>query len=142
MQRQNPIIIVDDDADDQEVYQEVLPQVLEELSLRNPLHFYISSKEMLQYLQTSRKIPALMICALHMKNESGLQLKKILKEDPKYADLRFPFILLADLPSHEEIEKAYGLQVQGIFEKPFNLQDMHHLFYHLLSYWKLCKVPL
>ena len=139
MQRQNPIIIIDDDPDDLEVYQELLPQVLEELSLKNALHFYTSSKEMLKDLEASKRIPALLLCALHMKNENGLQIKKALMEDPRIPGIRFPVILLADVPSDEEIEMSYTLHVQGVFEKPYNLTNLRSIFYHLLGYWKHCK---
>ena len=139
MHNRNPIVIVDTDADDRDAYQEVLTQLIKELDLKNPLLVYAAQSEMLQHLQTSTISPALIICELHEKGESGLQLKKTLMEDPLYAGVHCPFILLGDHIPENEIKRAYQLQVQGVFEKPFTPADLHLLFSHIQGYWQHCK---
>ncbi len=66
-----PIIIVEDDIDDQEIFADVI----KELGISNELIFFPRCPEALQFLQTSTKQPFIIICDINLPGLNGLEFK-------------------------------------------------------------------
>ena len=72
MSRIGPIIIAEDDVDDQEIMREVF----ESLSIANPLHFFTRGEEVLDYLATTQEKPFIIISDVNLVGMNGLELRR------------------------------------------------------------------
>lgn len=133
-----PIIIIEDDEDDQEF----LSQVLEELEIKNEVLFFISCIPALHYLQTTKDSPFLILCDVNLPIKTGIEFKSDIDGDPKLRIKSIPFIFYSTSDDQPTIDHAYTqLTVQGFFRKAAKLQDIRDLMKIIFDYWKHCLHP-
>lgn len=130
-----PIIIVDDDKDDHELYEESIRAI----GISNEIHFFNKAKEMLDYLLSTEEQPFLILSDVNMPEMTGLELKKIIQDDPYLCTKGIPFIFISTNASKVSVRHAHALSVQGYFEKPSSLDGIKEMFRKLFEYWELCK---
>lgn len=68
----NPIFIVDDDADDQDILREVLA----ELGLKNEIQFFTDAETLINELRSNPIVPFLIISDINLPKMTGLELRK------------------------------------------------------------------
>jgi CheY-like chemotaxis protein len=132
-----PIIFVDDDADDQFIYQEIC----ERLALPNKLKFFTHAHAVLNYLRTTTEKPLIIFCDINMPEMDGLQLRKKLNDEEYLRRKSIPFIFFSTAATIEQVQQAYDLTVQGFFLKEQNFAETEATFRMILDYWKKCKYP-
>lgn len=133
-----PIIIIEDDEDDQEF----LAQVLEELEVRNEIKFFTSCLPALDYLSTTQESPFLILCDVNLPIKTGIEFKKEMDEDPKLRRKSIPFLFYSTSDDQPTVDYAYTqLTVQGFFRKQSKLQDIKKMMKIILEYWKHCLHP-
>jgi CheY-like chemotaxis protein len=88
MPKTGPIIIVEDDHDDQQV----LKEVFEELKLPNILRFFNSCVEALNYLLTTIERPFLIISDINVPAMNGFELKEKINQNEQLRRKNIPFI--------------------------------------------------
>ena len=130
-----PILIIEDDKDDQEVYEECI----RELGIENDIVFFEGGKPALDYLLTTEDQPFIIISDVNMPGMSGLELKKIIFDDPFLCTKGIPFVFISTNASKIPVRHAHALSVQGYFEKPANVKEIKNLLRTLFEYWDLCK---
>ena len=130
-----PIVILEDDKDDQEVYAEVI----REIGITNDFRFFDNATDVLKYLTTTEEQPFILISDINMPQMTGLELMKKIQEDPYLTSKGIPFVFLSTDASKVSIRHAHALSVQGYFQKPNNLNDLKGLFQALFTYWQLCR---
>lgn len=130
-----PIIIVDDDTDDQEMYAESIKSI----GVLNEIHFFGSGKEALDYLLVTEEQPFIIISDVNMPGITGLEFKRILEDNPYLKAKGIPFVFISTNASKVSVRHAHALSVQGYFEKPSNMDDIKKMLHILFDYWKLCK---
>jgi CheY-like chemotaxis protein len=84
-----PIVIVEDDLDDQEIYGEAIRAI----GLTNELRFFNGSQQALDYLLTTEEQPFIILSDINMPGMNGLELKKILSKTPTWQPKEFPLFL-------------------------------------------------
>ena len=132
---EGPIIIVEDDADDQELYTEVIKS----LGINNEIKLFSSGADVLQYLTTTEEQPFIILSDINMPRMTGLELKKNIQDDPYLCSKGIPFIFISTDASKVSIRHAHALSVQGYFQKPHNLAAMKEMLQAVFSYWELSK---
>jgi CheY-like chemotaxis protein len=137
MPTSGPIIIVEDDFDDQEI----LKEVFEELGIPNILHFFSSCIKALDYLLTTLEKPFLILSDINLPVMSGIELKQRINSNDYLRKKSIPFIFLSTSPNTMVIEQAYQMQVQGYFVKPTKLIDLKEMVQLIIEYWKTCRHP-
>jgi CheY-like chemotaxis protein len=137
MPKSGPIIIVEDDTDDQDIMQEVL----RDLHVSNPLRYFKNGKEALDYLYTTTEHPFLILCDINMPVMDGLELYTIIDKDPVLKEKNIPFIYLTTTGNPLIIRKAYNLTVQGFFQKKNNLTELRDCLKMIIEYWRACLNP-
>jgi CheY-like chemotaxis protein len=130
-----PIVIIDDDKDDQETYADVL----KELGIPNKILFFDDAKEGLDYLVSTEDQPFIILSDINMPGMSGLELKKIMQDDPYLNAKGIPFVFISTNATKVSVRHAHALSVQGYFEKPQNIEGIKHMLRTLFAYWELCK---
>jgi CheY-like chemotaxis protein len=137
MARIGPIIIIEDDQDDQELMEEVFKS----LGVQNQLKFFYSSMDAYSYLRTTEEKPFLILSDINLPQMSGIDLKKKINESEKIRRKSIPFIFLSTSSSHDAVLQAYENLAQGFFTKPQDMDSLKKMIEMILTYWKVCNHP-
>lgn len=130
-----PIIIIEDDKDDQEIYAEAIKAI----GLANEIHFFDGSQQVLEYLNTTEEQPFILLSDINMPGMSGLELKKYIEDDTYLRAKGIPFVFISTNASKTSVRHAYALSVQGYFQKPDSMEEIKEMLRILFSYWTRCK---
>jgi len=100
-----PILILDDDLDDQEFLQEAW----KDLNYKNELIFFTDPDDVLKYLKQEKITPFLIICDVNLNKMDGFEFKRKLLEDKLLKYKSIPFVFFSNSISNKQTEKAYDL---------------------------------
>ena len=89
MPHTGPIIIVDDDVDDQGI----IIDIFKDMGLGNELICFTNSCDALTFLRTTDKKPAFILSDINMPQKNGLQFKAEIDEDETLRMKSIPFII-------------------------------------------------
>lgn len=137
MPKSGPIVLVDDDTDDQEIMQEVLRN----LEVQNNLLIFKNGQEAVGYLKTTTDRPFLILCDINMPVMNGLELREAIEADPYLKDKSIPFIFISTTGNPAAVRKAYDLTVQGFFQKQNSLEQLSNDLKLIIAYWRTCLHP-
>jgi CheY-like chemotaxis protein len=137
MPKNGPIIIVEDDHDDQEM----LKEVFEELHFPNLLRFFSSCLEAFDYLCTTFEKPFLIISDINLPVMSGFDFKQKINSNEHLRRKNIPFIFLSTNSEKTAIAKAYDVLAQGYFVKPVKFGDIKELLVRIIHYWQFSSRP-
>lgn len=136
MQKANrPIIILEDDMDDQEIMKEVL----EDLQVPYRIDFYVHAKDLLDYLYTTKESPFLILSDVNLPSMNGLELRKIINDDDYLRMKSVPFVFFSTSSDEYAVKQAYDLTVQGYFVKQYSIPDIKSTLKLIISYWEQCE---
>ena len=130
-----PIIIVEDDLDDQELYAEAFRAI----GIINELRFFNGGLKLLEYLTTTEEQPFIILSDINMPGMSGLEMKRRIQEDPYLVSKGIPFVFISTNATKTSVRHAHALSVQGYFQKPNSMVETQAMLRILFEYWDLCK---
>ena len=130
-----PIVIAEDDADDQEIYAEAIKAI----GVNNEIRFFPNSQTVLEYLTTTEEQPFIILSDINMPGMTGLELKKQIQDDPYLRAKGIPFVFISTNSTNVSVRHAHALSVQGYFVKPDSLDAFKEMLKVLFSYWECCK---
>jgi CheY-like chemotaxis protein len=135
----NPIVIIDDDADDVELFR----QAFRELQVENEIIVFKDGLEFLDFINTlDKKSFFFILCDINMNNISGLELKQELYDNEKWRIECIPFLFFSTSETPLTINKAYSLNVQGYFVKPNSIDELKDMFDAMIKYWGYSEHPI
>jgi CheY-like chemotaxis protein len=137
MSKTGPIIIIDDDPDDQEM----ISRVIAKMNLENPVIKFYDGEEALHYFQHGNEQPFLTLCDINMPLMNGIELKENIQSDAFMRRKSFPFVYLTTTAHPDQIKKAYTLMVQGFFVKGQSYDELKETLIQIVSYWRKCSYP-
>lgn len=137
MYKNGTIIIIEDDADDQEV----LAEIFEKLQYPNQIVYFSNGEKVLEYLQTSNDKPFLIISDINLPRLSGIELRDKLHNNEQLRIRCIPYLFLTTSIAHRDVIDAYSKSVQGFFIKPARFSDLARLIQNIITYWKDCAAP-
>jgi two-component SAPR family response regulator len=135
--RSGPIIIIDDDVDDQEI----LKEAIKELQLSNVIKSFSNCADALYYLMDTEEQPFLIICDINLPVMSGLEFRRKIVESDRIRKKSIPFVFLSTSSRIEYVEEAYDMMVQGYFKKPNTMQEVKEILKISVNYWNICLHP-
>lgn len=138
MPKSGPIIIVEDDVDDQEL----LKEVFQELEIPNILRFFNSCLEALKYLQTTLERPFLIISDINLPAMTGFDFLKSINNNQRLKEKYIPFIFLTTASTASTIQQAYLMPAKGFFVKPLNGNQLRQTIAAIIEYWKISSIPI
>ncbi|HVG12833.1 MAG TPA: response regulator [Flavisolibacter sp.] len=130
-----PIMIVEDDSDDQEIY----AAAIQAIGITNELLFFDNAVSALSFLATTKDQPFIILSDVNMPQMTGLQFKEKIQQDDYLREKGIPFIFISTNASTTAVRVAHALSVQGYFQKPHTMDDIKDMLRKLFDYWELCK---
>lgn len=137
MSKSGPIIIIEDNKKDQLLYQ----IALQNLNVHNQVLFFDDGRDALEYLETTKDNPFLIICDINMPQMDGLDLRHRIAANPYLKKKATPFVFMSSTPSSANVKEAYELSVQGFFRKADGANGLERVLAMLLEYWSECIEP-
>jgi response regulator RpfG family c-di-GMP phosphodiesterase len=133
-----PIILVEDDKDDEEILREILG----ELGVENKLIHFNDSADAFEYLKNTSDKPLIIISDINLPKKNGIEFKREIDEDPGLRAKSIPFVFLSTSTDERSVNTAYKeLTVQGFFKKLSSFQELKSVIKLLIDYWKTCRHP-
>ena len=137
MAKNGPIIIVEDDLEDQEV----IADVLQLIGVKNELKFFDNGKLTLEFLLQTTTRPFFILSDINMPVMNGLELRHEIDQSEYLTQKSIPFIFYTTHAEKHAVEKAYAMSVQGFFQKPGTITEMQQLLHQIVSYWSSSHHP-
>ncbi|MDZ4824780.1 MAG: response regulator [Flavobacteriales bacterium] len=137
MNKNGAIIIVEDDADDQEMFIEVF----KELNYKNEVVFFNDGQEALNYLSAKTIEPFIVFSDINMPKLNGMELRKQIHENEDMRLKTIPYLFFTTTAQQEAVVEAYSKSIQGFFIKPSTFQDLKSILKTIVEYWQKCESP-
>lgn len=137
MNQNGPVIIIEDDVDDQEL----LTLVFKDLGYKNEICFFQDGKEALDYLNRTDVIPFLILSDINMPKEDGFALRNKVKMDAKLHVKCIPYLFFTSASTQQAVIDAYSMSVQGFFVKSDSYDELKETIGIIMQYWCKCTSP-
>lgn len=131
------IVIIEDDADDQEI----LSEIFKELQCPNEIIFFSDGLKALDYLKLPLVTPFLVISDINMPKLNGFDLRKSIFENKELSSKCIPYLFFTTAADKQSVIDAYSLSVQGFFVKPTSVVDLRRIIRRIIDYWSDCYSP-
>jgi len=133
-----PIIVIDDDRDDQEIMQDAC----RELGYSNQLLFFDIPTTAVEYLKTTTDSPFIIFSDVNLPRQNGIEFKREIDSNPLLRQKSIPFVFFSTYVDKHSVEIAYKeLSIQGFFQKSSNYEELKTSIKLIIDYWKICKHP-
>ena len=137
MTKSGPIVIIEDDLDDQEI----LGEIFTRLNYSNKIIFFNDGEEAFAYISEPDVAPFLILSDINMPRLSGLELRERIQANEELRMKSIPFIFFTTTANKKFVLEAYYKSVQGFFQKPNTLEELENKIKIIIEYWKECIAP-
>lgn len=137
MNKNGPIVIIEDDQDDQEI----LSEVLEELGYPNKVIFFSDGHRALEYLINSGDNPFLILSDINMPKLNGFQLREKVQNNEELRLKCIPYLFFTTSATQQSVIDAYSQSIQGFFVKPQSYTELKRIIKNIILYWQDCYAP-
>jgi DNA-binding NtrC family response regulator len=137
MNKRGPIVIIEDDIDDQEF----LGQAFDKLQYPNEIIFFADGEQALQYLTETSIEPFIIFSDINMPKLNGIELRSKVHENEDLRMKSIPFLFFSTAVEQQHVVEAYSKSVQGFFIKPFDFNQMVVMIKNIVEYWQSCVSP-
>ena len=137
MNKNGPVIVIEDDADDQEILQEVFRN----LGYPNEVIYFADGQQALDFLHKAETLPFLILSDINMPKLDGFELRKKLKSDAALQLKCIPYLFFTTALNRDAVVDAYSLSAQGFFIKPNAIKEVQETISIIMEYWKKCAAP-
>jgi CheY-like chemotaxis protein len=129
----NYILYADDDADDQSVMRELLPQVLPQVELI----IKDSGDDVIRFLDqldADAELPALIILDVNMPAWDGIQTLRMIKQNEKYHEI--PVMIFSTADNETERNLAFRAGAVAFIRKPSSYSELQTIIQSFAKYFK------
>ena len=138
MAKSGPIIVLEDDADDKSIFEEIL----QDLEITNKLIWFTKTAETLEYLKTTSEQPFIIFSDINLPVQNGIDFKKELDNDEQLRKKSIPFVFYSTSVDQKTVNDAYTkMTVQGFFQKKNTYNELKETIRLIVAYWEECKHP-
>lgn len=137
MNKRGPIIIIEDDLDDQEI----LAEVFKELECRNEIIFFGDGELALKYLIETDVKPFIIFSDINMPKLDGMELRAKIHENENLRIKSIPYLFFSTMAEQQNVVNAYSKSVQGFFVKPKDYTEIRDTIKTIMDYWHKCISP-
>ena len=137
MNKNGPIVIIEDDMDDQHLIQEIFS----ELSYGNEIVFHADGEAALAFINKEDVFPFLILSDINMPRLNGLELKKKIHTDAQLQQKCIPYLFFTTSASKRSVIDAYSMSAQGFFIKETSKDEIKATLRTIVEYWKKCHSP-
>ena len=137
MNKNGPIIVIEDDRDDQEL----MSDAFEDLGYKNEILFFGDGELALDYLVNNHVEPFIVFSDINMPKLNGMELREKIHNNEDLRLKSIPYLFFSTSSEQQFIIDAYSKSVQGFFIKPANYTDLKNILKTIVEYWKTCVSP-
>ncbi len=137
MNKTGPIVIIEDDVDDQDI----LTEIFKELDYGNKLIFFGDSVLALEYLTTTDTEPFLVLSDINMPKLSGMELREKIHNNEDLRLKSIPYLFFSTSAEQKHVIDAYSRSIQGFFIKPSDYDKLKNIIIKIVAYWQECESP-
>jgi CheY-like chemotaxis protein len=137
MDKNGPIIVIEDDADDQEI----IMSIFKKLDYKNDVIYFFDGDEALAYLLASNDKPFLILSDINMPKLNGFELRDKIQNNEDLRLKCIPYLFFTTAASQQGVVDAYSKSVQGFFVKPQRYADFERTIRRIVEYWQECMAP-
>jgi CheY-like chemotaxis protein len=135
--KNGPIIIIEDDADDQDF----LKEVFHKLNYQNKVLFFSDGLDAFDYIDQSDESPFLILSDINMPKLNGFELREKLKNDERLSNKCIPYLFFSTAANQKAVIDAYSQSVQGFFVKQTSMAELEKTISAIMEYWRRCAAP-
>ena len=137
MNKNGPVIVIEDDPDDQFL----LEEVFKTLNYSNEIIYFLNGQAALDFLNSTERIPFLILSDINMPKLDGFELRNKIHTDTQLAIKCIPYLFFSTAVSQKMVIDAYSLSVQGFFIKQTSISELEKTISVIMEYWKRCAAP-
>ena len=137
MNKNGPVIIIEDDKDDQDFFKEIFKK----LDYPNEILFFYDGQEALDHINKAEILPFLILSDINMPKLNGFELREKLKTDAALNIKCIPYLFFSTALNQKSVIEAYSMSVQGFFVKQNSLSELEKTISVIIEYWKRCAAP-
>ncbi|TDO71073.1 CheY-like chemotaxis protein [Flavobacterium chryseum] len=137
MNKGGPIIIIEDDLDDQDI----LTEVFKELNYKNEIIFFDDGEKALQYLTSTEIEPFIIFSDINMPRLSGMELRDKIHQNEDLRLKSIPYLFFSTSAEQRHVIDAYSKSIQGFFVKPSSYSEIRDIIKTIVGYWEACVSP-
>lgn len=137
LNKQGPIIVIEDDSDDQEI----LTEIFYELNYKNKIVFFNDGEEALDHINNTEDLPFLILSDINMPKLNGFALREKLRTDERLSNKCIPYLFFSTAVNQKHVIDAYSQSVQGFFVKQSSMSELKKTISVIIEYWRRCAAP-
>ena len=137
MNKGGPIIIIEDDIDDQDM----LGDVFKELGFQNEIIFFGDSLKALDFLTITEVEPFIIFSDINMPKLSGSELREKVHNNEDLRMKSIPYLFFTTSAEQKAVIDAYSKSIQGFFIKPDEYGKLKRVIKIIVEYWQECVSP-
>jgi len=137
MNKKGPILIIEDDMDDQEI----LAEIFERLNYENEVIFFNNGQKALAYLTEFNIQPFLILSDINMPILNGFELRDRIHNNEALRLKCIPYLFFTTTTSERAVVDAYAKSAQGFFVKPDSFEKLEQTIRKIVEYWQECISP-
>ena len=137
MNKTGPIIVIEDDLDDQEI----LVEIFQKLGYPNKVIYFVDGNEALEYLNKSEVQPFLILSDINMPRMNGFELRNKVFTNEQLQTKCIPYLFFTSGANRKSVTEAYAMSVQGFFLKPSSMAGLENTIKKIIEYWQECIAP-
>jgi CheY-like chemotaxis protein len=137
MNKNGPIIVIEDDIDDQDI----LTEIFKKLNYTNEIIFFTDGNAALELLNKSDVQPFLILSDINMPRLNGFELRSKIFTNEQLQNKCIPYLFFTTGANKKSVIDAYALSVQGFFVKPSSMEALERTIKKIVEYWQECIAP-
>lgn len=137
MNKTGPIVVIEDDSDDQEI----LKEIFDNLNYKNPIIYFSDGEDALKYLTETSIKPFLILSDINMPKLSGFELREKIYVNESLNLKCIPYLFFTTTSTQKSVIDAYSQSVQGFFVKPNDFARLQNTIKKIVEYWQECEAP-
>ncbi|MCW3092235.1 MAG: response regulator [Ferruginibacter sp.] len=137
MKKGGPVIIIEDDFDDQELLREIFKR----LNYGNELIFFSDGEQALDFLYSTTVKPFIILSDINIPRIDGMALRERINSDDQLKFKCIPYLFYSTAANPNQVFTAYSLSVQGFFQKGYSFTELEKTISIIMQYWERCVAP-
>ncbi len=137
MNQSGPVVVIEDDMDDQEMFLEVF----KELNYKNEIVFFGDGEKALEYLISTDIEPFLILSDINMPRLNGIELREKVYNNENLKQKSIPYLFFSTSAEQKHVIDAYSKSIQGFFIKPASFEELKLVIKKIVEYWQECVSP-
>jgi len=137
MNKDGPIIVIEDDMDDQEV----LAEIFLKLGYKNRICYFADGNKALEFIDMTEVHPFLILSDINMPKINGFEVRNRIFTNEELHTKCIPYLFFTTSATKKSVMDAYALSVQGFFIKAGSFQGLENTIKKIVEYWKECIAP-